>query len=80
MKDDHREWYKLMGKRIKLIREIHDMSQKELGSILDIDQNHVSRIETARVGISLDMLFEIAKAFDIEPSEILDFSSVRKNK
>ena len=48
-----------------------DMSQEQLGDRLEIDQSHVSKIERASIGISMDMLCDIAKELVVEPYLLL---------
>jgi transcriptional regulator with XRE-family HTH domain len=48
-----------------------DMSQEQLGDRLEIDQSHVSKIERASIGISMDMLCDIAKELGVEPYLLL---------
>lgn len=63
----------MIGLNIAYYRELVDYSQEQLADKLSIDQSHLSRIENARVGISLDMLFRIADALGIEPHKLLLF-------
>jgi len=71
MKPVHRKTYKTIGINIMYYRNLRELSQKQLGDLLDKDQSHISRIERASVGISLDVLCDIAKALDVEPYLLL---------
>ena len=62
---------KLVGLNIAYYRNLRNMSQEQLGDRLNIDQSHVSRIERAAIGISMDMLCSIAKELEVEPYLLL---------
>ena len=64
-------FYRLLGKNIAYYRSLLDMSQEELGDKLGIGQSHVSKIERASIGISMDMLCDIAKELEVEPYLLL---------
>lgn len=71
MNPAYREVYKTIGLNIIYYRNKNDLSQCQLGDILDKDQSHISRIERAAVGISMDTLCDIAKALNVEPYLLL---------
>jgi len=71
MKAEFHEIYRMMGRNIAYYRSLQGMTQVQLGGILDIEQNHVSRIERASIGISMDMLCQIAQALKVEPYQLL---------
>ena len=45
----------------------------QLAELLEIDRSHMSAIELATVGVSLDVLFRFCKIVDISPKELFDF-------
>jgi len=71
MNPEYHKIYKTLGINIMYYRNLRELSQKQLGDILDKDQSHISRIERASVGISLDLLCDIAKILDVEPYLLL---------
>lgn len=71
MNPAYRDVYKTIGINIMYYRNLRDLSQKQLGDMLDKDQSHISRIERASVGISLDLLCDIAKILNVEPYLLL---------
>ncbi len=73
MDKKYAEYYKKLGLNIAYYRNMVEMTQEQLGDKLGIEQSHVSRIERAYVGISFDMLFEIADALGVEPYKLLQF-------
>ena len=73
MKPEFKDYYRIIGLNIAYYREWVDFSQEQLADKLGVDQSHLSRIENARIGISLDMLFRVADALEIEPYQLLKF-------
>lgn len=71
MNPAYQEIYKTIGLNIIYYRNKNDLSQYQLGDMLDKDQSHISRIERAGVGISIDTLCDIAKALNVEPYLLL---------
>ncbi|MGO5022584.1 helix-turn-helix domain-containing protein [Lawsonibacter sp. LCP25S3_G6] len=71
MKESYHSLYRTMGLNIMYYRNLRDFSQDELGAMVDKDQSHISKIERGSVGISLDTLFDIAKALNVDPYLLL---------
>ena len=71
------EILKLVGKRIKELRESKGISQVELVGKMDgvIDPTNISRIESGRTNPTVFTLFRIAEALEINPSELLIFET-----
>jgi len=71
------EILKLVGKRIKEVRESKGISQVELVGKMDgvIDPTNISRIESGRTNPTVFTLFRIAEALEINPSELLIFET-----
>lgn len=69
---------KLVGKRIKEVRESKGISQVELVGKMQgiIDPTNISRIESGRTNPTVFTLFRIAEALEINPSELLTFETV----
>ena len=65
--------YKNLGLNISYFRKSRGYTQIELAEILDIDRSHLSAIELANVGVSLDILFKLCEALEITPKELFDF-------
>ena len=68
MNSAYHRLYRTLGINIAYYR---NMSQEQLGDRLEIDQSHVSKIERASIGISMDMLCDIAKELEVEPYLLL---------
>lgn len=63
--------YERIGKRIRYVRRLHDMSQEELVAATNISTSHISNIENANTKLSLDALVRIAQALQVTPNELL---------
>lgn len=63
--------YDFLGERIKKLRDMNDCSQVELGKILNLPKQSISRIEKGNRKISTDELDKIADYFDTAPIVIL---------
>ncbi len=59
------------AQNLKKYRRIRRMSQEELAYAADIDRTYVSALERKVYSASLDVVASIAKALDVEPSELL---------
>lgn len=73
MKFKYTDLYRTLGLSIAYYRKSKAFTQEMLAEKVNVDQTHISKIEGAAVGISLDLLFEIAEALDIPPSKLLEF-------
>jgi transcriptional regulator with XRE-family HTH domain len=56
----------VIGDKIKKIRELRALSQKEVASLADIDRGQYSRIETNKVEPSLSTVKKIALALQVD--------------
>lgn len=65
--------YKKIGLNIAYYRKLNNYTQETLAEAIDIDQTHLSKIERAAVGVSLDIIFKIADALEIEPYKLFVF-------
>ena len=73
MKAEYKDYYRKMGMNIAYYRRMQNLTQEALGAKVNIDQTHMSKIEMASIGISLDMLFAIAEALNVQPNKFLEF-------
>lgn len=62
---------KEIGQRIRILRKEKGLSQLELSNKLNINMNHLSRIENGNKGMSLDLLTEFSKYFSVSTDYIL---------
>lgn len=62
---------KKLGKKIKKLRESKGMTQEALSGECDIDIRTIQRIEKGEYGFGMPILFALAEAFEISPSELV---------
>ena len=67
--------YKNLGLNISFYRKSRGYTQMELAELLNIDRSHMSAIELATVGVSLDVLFRLCEVLEVSPKELFDFRS-----
>ena len=63
---------KILGVRIRQLRESKGMSQQDLANDSDIPKSQIGRIERAEINTGIKTLIRIANALDIELKELLD--------
>ncbi len=71
MNPAYSERHRLLGINIAYYRNIKGLTQAQMADILGVEQSHVSRMERAAIGISLERLYQIADALDVEPFLLL---------
>lgn len=54
-----------IGNRIKELREIKNMSQKDLAYASDLDRSYIASVENGQRNISIVNIEKIAKALDV---------------
>lgn len=67
--------YKNLGLNISFYRKSRGYTQMELAELLNIDRSHMSAIELATVGVSLDVLFRLCEVLQVLPKDLFDFRS-----
>lgn len=78
MKDVSKLKYKLLGKNIAKQRKAKNISQNALAELIYCSREHIGKFETAKRGISLDLLFKICTALNISEQELFDFSEIEE--
>ena len=63
--------YKSIGKQIKKYRTQKGISQEELGRIISVNSEHLSRVETGRKYPSLELTIMIANALEVSVDDLL---------
>ena len=56
-----------------IIEKTANLRRKVLAEAINADRSTIAKIENATVGTTLDMLFNIAEALDVEPCKLLEF-------
>ena len=59
------------GKRIKGLRDKHELTQIEFAEKINVDRSFVSKMETGIKSPSIDLLVEIAVMFDVTTDYLL---------
>lgn len=62
-----------IGNKIHKIRELKNITPKDMADRLDMSTSGYQRIERDDVAVSLERLEEIAKIFDMKPEDVLSF-------
>lgn len=63
----------LFGKKLKELREKYGYTQERLSDLLDIEWQHVSRLENGKNLPSCAILFKIANVFDIDIRTLTEY-------
>lgn len=75
MKDIHANKYRQIGLKIAYYRKLNSITQEELAEAVGLSVVYIGHIETPNIkkAVSLDTLFDIAKALNIPPHKLLLF-------
>ena len=73
MERAHFDEYKKLGLNIAYYRRERGLSQIQLAESVDISRTHISRIENSDCAVSLDVIFNIAKALKIPVMKLFEF-------
>lgn len=65
--------YELLGANIYYYRRKRKLTQEQLAERTGIEPNHISNIELAKIGVSLDVLFRIADVLEIPVYKLFEF-------
>lgn len=60
-----------LGDKIKRLRRVNDMSQQELANYLEINRNHLSRIETNKSEPTSTIILKLTTLFEISANTLL---------
>lgn len=60
--DPGKPLYRAVGDRIRSQRRLRDLTQQQLGDMVDVTRATIANIEGAHQRVSLDLLFDIADA------------------
>ena len=69
----------LFGKRLRQLREQRGLTQEQLSNMLDIEWQHISRLENGKNLPSCNILISIAQVFDIDIRKLTDYEYLDKN-
>ena len=63
------------GKKVQMLRKNHNISQENLATLLKINRNYLSRIETGKSEPTLSIIKEIAIFFNIDVASLMDMNN-----
>ncbi len=61
------------GLHLKELRKKYKFTQERLAELSNLDRSYLSEVEGGKKNISLEKLEQIAHAFDLTLSQLLDF-------
>ena len=64
---------KLLGKRVRTLRDARGITQEELAFLANTQTSHISRIELGQNNTTIDVAYRIAQALKITLPELLNF-------
>ena len=62
----------LLGRNIAKYRKLKGLTQNDLAEILDISREHLAKIETAKRGISINLIFKLCEVLKISEKDLFD--------
>lgn len=73
MNDEFSEYYINIGLKVSYFRKKAGMTQEQLAEKMNVATSFIGQIEAPNIvkAVSLDTLFRIAKALDVEPYKFL---------
>ena len=71
MIDEYKNRYRLLGLNIAYYRKMRGLTQEQLAEKAGVERSRISKTEIAWTGTSLDTLYRIADALEIEPYKLL---------
>ena len=63
----------ILGNNIRKARKNMKLTQNELAEKLNISREHVAKIETAKKGISIKLLFKISDILSVSEKDLFNF-------
>ena len=75
MKSIYAENYRQIGLKIAYYRKLRGLTQEELAEHVGLTPAFIGHLEAPNIpkALSLDTLFDIASALDVNPQKFLDF-------
>lgn len=71
------DYGKLLGKNIKNLRKMRNLTQLQLAEAIDIDFKYLSRIETGIASPSLKTLEKLSHVLNVDVTQLFDFSEYK---
>ena len=64
---------KLLAKRIQQLRRQRGLTQEELSDLLGMNTSYITQVEAKQQGLSLPMVYRLAKIFHLPLQEFFSF-------
>lgn len=61
-----------LAKNVRRLRDRAGLTQRQLAERSGIDRSYLARIECEGLNISINVVFALAKALEVEPDEFFD--------
>lgn len=65
----------LLAKRIQQLRKERGLTQEELSDLLGMNTSYITQVEAKQQGLSLPMIYRLAKIFHLSLHEFFSFHS-----
>ncbi len=59
------------GKKLRILRKQHGLTQKQLGEVLGVNQTHVTRMEKGEKTPNAAMIIKIARFFNVTADQLM---------
>jgi transcriptional regulator with XRE-family HTH domain len=69
--DDHQDFYREVGRRVKNARKARSLTQEALASLVSLTRTSITNIEKGRQKILLHTLADLAKALQVDYAVLL---------
>lgn len=63
----------LLAKRIRQLRQAQGLTQEELSDLLSMNTSYITQVEAKQQGLSLPMVYRLAKIFHLSLHEFFSF-------
>ena len=75
MKEEYKEYYKMIGLKVAYYRKCRELTQEQLAEKMGVDTSFIGQIEARNISkaISMDTLFRISEALDVPAYKFLRF-------
>lgn len=70
--DSRHPFLTALGERVRALRAEHGLTRKQLASIAKVSERHLANLEGGTGNVSVLILVELAKAFDVSVAALLD--------
>ena len=70
----------LFGRKIREYRKRKNLTQAQLAELVNVDNKHISCIESGKNFPSADLIDRLAITLDVEPKDLFEFYYLQDNK